>query len=162
MAVNDFGVSQSSVAAIHFPMWPAFSSASKPTGATVSTMISESAAVLGSKLYAESITAGAITDTQSAAFLMCAEQLRRMVALKVLKSSTQQDPDLAKALLAEIDGWFKGLATAGATFLGNSALQASDSSPDGPTSHISEFSLTTDAAADMSTTVPRLRRDDAL
>lgn len=160
MAVNEFGVTQQTVAQIHFPMWPAFSTSSKPTSTIVGTMITESAGVLAAKLYAETITT--ITDSASAAYLMCSEQLRRMVALKVLKASTQQDPELAKALQAEIDAWFAGLASGGGTFLGNEALQTGDSDPDGPTSHISEFGLTTDDADDMSTTVPRLRRDDSL
>ena len=160
MAVNEFGVTQQTVAAIHFPMWPAFSTSSKPTSTIVGTMITESAGVLTARLYGETITT--ITDTASAAYLMCAEQLRRMVALKVLKASTQQDPELAKALQAEIDAWFAGLSAGGGTFLGNDALQTGASDPDGPTSHISEYGLETDSAADMSTTIPRLRRDDAL
>jgi hypothetical protein len=160
MAVNEFGVTQQTVATHHFPMWPAFSTSSKPTAATVALLITESAGVLTARLYAETITS--ITDTASAAYLMCAEQLRRMVALKVLKASTQQDPELAKALQAEIDAWFASLASGGGTFLGNESLQTGSSDPDGPTSHISEFGLTTDEAENMSTTVPRLRRDDAL
>ena len=160
MAVNEFAVTQQTVATHHFPMWPAFSTSSKPSAATVALLITESAGVLTARLYSENITS--ITDTASAAYLMCAEQLRRMVALKVLKASTQQDPELAKALLAEINEWFASLAAAGGTFLGDDALQTGDSDPDGPTSHISEFGLTTDDSDDMSTTVPRLRRDDEL
>lgn len=162
MAVNEFGVTQQSVAAYHFPMWPAFSAASKPTAATVALMVTETAGALAARLYAETIDSTSISDAASAAYLMCAEQLRRMVALKVLKSSTQQDAELAKALLAEIDAWFKGLASGGGTFLGNEGLQTGASDPDGPTSHISEFGLTVDSASLMSTVVPRLRRDDAL
>ena len=160
MAVNEFGVTQQTVATHHFPMWPAFSTSSKPSAATVALLITESAGVLTGRLYGEAITS--ITDTTSAAYLMCAEQLRRMVALKVLKASTQQDPELAKALMLEIAEWFSMLAAGGGTFLGNEALQTSASDPDGPTSHISENDLVTDSAADMSTTIPRLRRDDAL
>lgn len=160
MAVNEFGVTQQTVASIHFPMWPAFSTSSKPTSTIVGTMITESAGVLAAKLYGESITT--ITDTASAAYLMCSEQLRRMVALKVLKASTQQDPELAKSLLSEIDAWFAGLSAGAGTFLGDSTLQTSASPPDGPTSHISEYDLETDVAENMSTVVPRLRRDDAL
>jgi len=162
MAVNEFGVTQQTVATHHFPMWPAFSTSSKPTAATVALLITESAGVLTARLYGETIIAASITDAASAAYLMCAEQLRRMVALKVLKASTQQDPELAKALQAEIDAWFASLASGGGTFLGNESLQTGSSDPDGPTSHISEFGLTTDEAENMSTTVPRLRRDDAL
>ena len=46
--------------------------------------------------------------------------------------------------------------------VGNNALAVGDADPDGPTTHINTFGLTTDDADDMSTTVPRLRRDDAL
>lgn len=162
MALNDFGVTQTSVAAIHFPMWPAFSAASKPTATTVATLISEAAGLMESRLYAEDITASAITDTASAAYVMCATQLRRIVALGVLKASTQQNPELAKELQREIDAWFARLAAEGATFLGNASLQNGASDPDGPTSHISQYGLEVDSADDMSSTVPRLRRDDAL
>ena len=160
MAVNEFGVTQQTVATHHFPMWPAFSTSSKPTAATVALLITESAGVLAGRLYGENIIT--ITDATSAAYLMCAEQLRRMVALKVLKASTQQLPDLAKDLAEEIASWFTGLAAGGGTFLGDDSLSIGDADPDGPTNHINTFGLTTDAAADMSTTVPRLRRDDAL
>jgi hypothetical protein len=161
-AINTFGVTQASVAAFHFPMWPAFSAASKPTATTVTSMISEAGGQLASMLYGEAITASAITDVASSAYVMCAEQLRRMVALKVLKASTQQDPELAKALQAEIDAWFVALKAAGGTFLGDEGLTTSPSDPDGPTSHISEYSLKVDEASNMSTVVPRLRRDDQL
>jgi hypothetical protein len=160
MAVNEFGVTGASVAAVHFPMWSGFSTSSKPTAATVATIITEAAGELTAHLYMETITS--ITDTASAAYLMCTQQLRRMVALKILKASTQQMPELAKDLTTEINAWFTALGVGGGTFLGNEALQTGASDPDGPTSHISENSLTTDESADMSTTVPRLRRDDAL
>ncbi len=85
-----------------------------------------------------------------------------MCALRVLRVSTQSDPALAKAYGDELKVRLENLAAQGATALGDESLNTGDSDPDGPTSHISQFGLETDSAADMSTTIPRLRRDDAL
>ena len=163
MAVNEFGVTAAKVSAMYFPQWTGgFSTSSNPNAVTVGLIIEESAAVLEGRLYGENITASAITTATDAAYIMCAGQLRRMSALRIFRETTQQNPDLAKSLEAEIDAWFKQLAEKGGTFLGNSSLNSGDADPDGPTSHITQYGLTTDDADDMSTTVPRLRRDDEL
>lgn len=163
MAVNTFGVTHATVAAMYFPSWAGgFSASSRPTSTTVGLVVDESAAVLEGRLYAENITASAITTATDAAYLMCAGQLRRMTALRIMRELTQQNPDVAKALQEEIDAWFVSLAEQGGTFLGNDALNSGTSDPDGPTTHISKYSLTVDVAADMSSTVPTLRKDDAL
>lgn len=162
-AVNEFGVTQAAVASDYFPQWRAgFTASSAPTATRVAAIITEEAAELATRLYAEDITASSITDTDSAAYVKCAAQVKRMVALRIMRTTTQQNPELAKALRAESETWLKELAAGGATFLGDESLATGDSDPDGPTSHISQFNLTTDDADDMSTTVPRLRRDDAL
>lgn len=162
MAVIEFGVTQTDVAALYFPQWRGgFSSSSAPTAATVATCITESAALVNARLYAETITASAISSG-SVAYVMCASQVKRLTALRILRELTQQNPDLAKSLEEEIDAWFTRLAADGGTFLGDETLQTGASDPDGPTSHISEYSLTVDSAINMSTTVPRLRRDDQL
>ena len=163
MAVNEFGVTAAKVAAMYFPQWTGgFSASSNPTTTVVGLIVEESAAVLEGRLYAESIAASGITTATSAAYIMCAGQLRRMVALRILRETTQQNPALAESLEKEIEAWFKRLAEQGGTFLGNDSLNPNDADPDGPTTHINTYGLTTDSAADMSTTVPRLRRDDQL
>jgi hypothetical protein len=161
--VNEFGVTQAAVASDYFPQWRAgFTANSAPTATRVAVLITEEAAELTTRLYAEGITASGITDTATAAYVKCAAQVKRMVALRIFRTTTQQNPELAKAIRAELDAWFKDLAAGGGTFLGNAALDTSASDPDGPTSHITEYGLETDEADNMSTTVPRLRRDDQL
>ena len=163
MAVNEFGVTAAKVAAMYFPQWTGgFSTSSNPNAATVALIVEESAAVLEGRLYGENITASAISTSTTAAYIMCAGQLRRMTALRIFRETTQQNPELAKSLEAEINAWFAELSAKGGTFLGNSTLQSAGSDPDGPDSHISQYGLTVDDADDMSTTVPRLRRDDEL
>lgn len=162
MAVATFGVTAADVASIHFPQWNGgFNANTKPIATAVTTQIDRLAARINGKLYAENITASSI-QAASVAYLMCAEQLARMVALWVLTVATQQNPELAKKLQAEIDDWFKQLAEQGATFLGDDSLASEGSDPDGPTSHVTQYGLEVDVAANMSTTVPRLRRDDEL
>lgn len=163
MAVSEFGVTHTAVAAIYFPQWRGgFSATGAPTATAVGTIITEAAANLQARLYAENVIASAITDSASAAYVMCAGQVKRMAALRILRELTQGNPELAKALEAEIEAWFKGLAAQGGTWLGDESLNSGDSDPDGPTTHISQFSLTTDSADDMSSTAPLLRKDDAL
>lgn len=162
MAVSIFGVTAASVASIHFPQWVGgFNANTKPTSTSVGTQIDRFGARINAALYAENITASSIV-ADTAAYLMCAEQLTRMTAVWVLEVSTQQNPELAKKLQAELDAWFTGLSGGGATFLGDDSLASSGPDPDGPTSHVTQYDLETDVAADMSTTVPRLRRDDEL
>lgn len=162
--INEFGVTQAVVASDYFPQWNgSFSTASKPTAARVAVIITEEAANLGAKLYAENITPSSITtDATSIAYVKCQAQLKRMVALRIFRTSTQQNPELAKALQAESMEWFKQLASEGGTFLGDEALDTGSAPADGPTTHINQFSLETDDADDMSTTVPQLRKDDQL
>jgi hypothetical protein len=162
VAVNTFGVTYSTVQSLWLPQIPGFSALTKPTSTAVTTMVSQAAAELEGKLYGEDITASSITDTASAAYIMCSEQLGRMTALRVLKVLSQQFPELAKEYARQAKAWFDELAAKGGTFLGNDDLQTGDSDPDGPTTHISQYGLTTDSAASMSTTIPRLRRDDDL
>jgi hypothetical protein len=161
--VNEFAVTQAAVASDYFPQWRAgFTANSAPTAARVAVLITEEAAELTSRLYAEGITAEDITDAATAAYVKCAAQVKRMVALRIYRLTTQQNPELARALRAESDAWLKELAAGGGTFLGNESLDTGASDPDGPTSHITQYGLETDVADDMSTTVPRLRRDDQL
>lgn len=163
MAVNAFGVTQADVASMHFPHFTGgFTTSTKPTAVAVTLMVSESSGVLAGKLFGENIIASAIVTTTSIAFLMCAEQLRRMVAIKVHMALTQQDTPIAKALQAESKIWLDALAEGGGTFLGDDSLNTGTSDPDGPTTHISQYGLETDVADDMSSVLPSVRMGDGL
>lgn len=162
MAAYAFGVTAATVYSLHFPAWGAPSASGKPTAAAVAIMVSQSSGVLATKLYKEGVDAAAITDAATAAYLTCAEQLGRMVALKVLKVSTQKMPELAKELAAEIAAWFDELNKDAATHLGDTALNGNSSPANGPTSHVSEYSLEQLAGEDMSDVIPPLKKSDRL
>lgn len=162
MSLYAFSLTAEQVRAHMFPRWPVFSARSSPTDTIVGEIIIEQAGELTGKLYAENITAASITDSNTAAFQWCVRTLKLMCALAILRASTMQDPELAKAYAAELKQRLDNLAAQGGTALGDDSLNTATSDPDGPTTHISQFGLTTDDADDMSTTVPRLRRDDAL
>lgn len=168
MSVSIFGLTDVSVREHMFPQWADFSDNSSPTSTVVGECIEEEAGELAGKLYGENINAADIAATldgnglHSVAWLWCVRTLRLMVALAILRRATQSDPELAKTYALELKARLDDLADKGATALGDESLNTGDSDPDGPTSHISQYSLTTDDAVNMSTTVPRLRRDDAL
>lgn len=164
MTLPAFGVTASTVRAQMFPHWGDFSTNSSPTAATVADIITEESGDLAALLYREDVAASSVDAlTASAApYQWCAKTLRLMVALRILRASTQQEPQLAEAFKAELAERLKLLAAEGATALGDASLQSGTSDPDGPTSHISVYGLEVDDSEDMSTTVPRLRRDDAL
>lgn len=162
MAASTFGVTADAVRRHHFPAFDSFSTSSNPTAVTVGEVVSEEAARLAGWLALEEIDASAITDVNSSAYLQCARVLKLMTAAKLVGSMSGLDPELVKAWRAEINEWKKGLDEGGAAFLGDGATATGLSDADGPTTHISEYSLTQDSAELMSTVVPRLRRDDAL
>jgi len=162
MATSTFGVTAESVRRHHFPAFDSFSTTSNPTSVTVGEVIDEEAARLAGWLALEEIDASAITDVTSAAYLQCARIVRLLSATRLVGSMTGLDPELVRAWRADIADWKKGLDEGGAEFLGGGAASTGTSDPDGPTSHINQFSLTQDTADKMSEVVPRLRRDDAL
>jgi len=162
VAVNTFGVTPATVQSIYLPQVPGFSALTKPTEAAVTIMISQSAGNLAGRLYAEAIDAEDIDVTTSAAYLMCAEQLGRMVALKVHKVLPQKFPELAKEYTREVKEWFDDLGSKGATFLGDDSLMNTASNPDGPTSHVSENGLEQLAGEDMSPVRPLLQQKDRM
>jgi hypothetical protein len=128
----------------------------------VTTAITAEAARLQGRLLKESITAAAITDTASAAYLMCADVLTLIVAIRVARDMTGADPALAKRWQEQVTEWFDLLEKDGATFLGDESLQTSASDPDGPTDFIEEYGLSTGNDSDASSAEPYLRRDDKL
>jgi hypothetical protein len=163
VALPVFGVTYSTLRSLRFPHWNAFSTRSSFTDTDVTSIIQEEAADLAGRLYAEDITAADIDANDNAiAYLWCAKTLHLMAACRILRDVTANEPALAQAYQRELDARLALLASQGATALGDESLSTGTSDPDGPTSHISQFSLETDEAENMSTTVPRLRRDDQL
>lgn len=162
MSTNLFGLSADDVRKHHFPMWSALSASSKPTLDVVTEKLAEAAAEVAGALNAEAINAAAITDASSPAYLQCRRAVRTACALQLLWAAAGLDPELAKAWREWMAAFFTGLDEGSATFLGGGATSTSPSDPDGPTSHISEYGLTTDSAENMSSTVPLLRKDDRL
>lgn len=161
VTVTEFGVTPEDLRAIHFPYLADFSTASQPSRQTVVVIIDEEAASLEGQLFRKAIVASSITEN-SAAYLQCARQLRRMAAVRVMQAMTAQDPQLAQTWQRQNDDWFAKLEDHGTDFLGSGVAATSSSNPVGPTTHISEYNLTMDSADDMSTVVPRLRRDDEI
>lgn len=168
MGVNLFGLTANSVRAHMFPQLSDFSVNSSPTLAIAAECVEEEAGELAAKLYAEGVTASAILSTldanslHSAAWLWCVRTLRLMVALELLKRMSQQFPELAKAWAAELKARLDDLSVRGGTALGNDALDVGGAPSDGPTTHLNQYGLTVDVAADMSSAVPSLRKDDLL
>lgn len=162
MATNLFGLTAESVRQHHFPMWSALSVSSKPTLAIVTEKLEEAAAQIAGALNEEAIDASAITDATTPAYLQCRRAVRTACALQLLWAAAGLDPELAKAWREWLDTFLRKLDESGATFLGGGATSTTPSDPDGPTSHVSQYGLTTDSAANMSSTVPLLRKDDQL
>lgn len=161
VTVTEFGVMPEDLRAMHFPYLADFSTASQPSRATVVVIIDEEAAVLEGQLARKAIVASSITEN-SAAWLQCARQLRRMTAIRVMQAMTAQDPQIAQTWQRQTDDWFAQLSDHGPDFLGTGASSTASSNVTGPTTHIDEYDLTVDSADDMSTVVPRLRRDDEI
>lgn len=162
MTVTTFGVTPSTIRTNRFPHINDFDANMAPTATAVTGMIQRAAAQLEGKLALESISASAISDSASAAYLWCQETLELLVAIRVSEVATGMDRGLLQVWRDEVKQRWKDLDEGGAAALGSGATSTAASDPDGPTSHISENGLEVDAAADMSTTVPRLRRDDML
>lgn len=157
-----FGITPNGVRRHHFPYWNDFSTDSSPTLAVVADMLVECAAELAGKLAGESISPASI-EADTVAYYSCRGQLRRMVAVRVLRASTGDKPLGSDTWKDEVAAWFEGLADGGGTFLGDPDLEAGDSSPDGPHSHISEYRLDIgDPLTEASSAVPMLRKDDQL
>lgn len=163
MSVSTFGVTAATVRANRFPHLGEFGANTAPSSSAVTVFVDQSAARLEGKLLLEKIAAASITDATSAAYLWCQETLELMVALRISQAATGSDNGLAPAWREELKERFEELDEGGASALGAGvSTTGTDSDPDGPTSHISEYGLEVDSADDMSTAVPRLRRDDLL
>lgn len=159
MASNDFGLTPESVRKHHFPQADAWTEGSRPSESAVEETIAEEAAAMAGKLKLELIDASAIV-LDSDAFVMCRKVLRAQVASVVLKDMLGMDAALAKAWDRTVDAFYAGLDDGGASFLGDGATASGDAPADGPHSHATVFNLERDTAANMSSTVPKLRMDD--
>lgn len=160
--ISLFGLNADSVRAHHFPNMDAWTSSSRPSSTTVTEVLNEEAGRLAGYLNAQNIDASSITDATSPAYLSCRKQLRMMVALVIARDMTGTAPQLAEKWEENTTAWLDALREKGATALGGGAVASGTSDPDGPTSHFSVYSLAGDDAADMSSTIPALRKDDEL
>jgi hypothetical protein len=161
VSLTTFGVTAATLRVNRFPHLDNFSANSAPTSTAVAEYIDRAAAKLEGKLLLEEIVASSIT-LASAAYVNCARVVELQAAIYLAEAATGKDNGLLTVWRDEAKTFFEELDEDGAASLGSGAVSTSASDPDGPTSHISEYSLTTDASTDMSTTVPRLRRDDLL
>lgn len=164
MAANSFGVTATTVKEDHFPMFDAFSANSSPSSTVIARFILEKAALLHGRMLLKGIDASAWSDATAAEYLWCRETLTIMVAVKILKVASQQYPELAKALEAEVVERLKALDEGGGTAIGNASLDDSADPPDGPHTHIGELDLSVgdDPAGDASTAAPIFRKDDVI
>jgi hypothetical protein len=161
-APNTFGVAADGVRYHHFPQFDAFSASSNPTLATVTEMVSEVASELAGRLNMKRVASTTITDTTSPAYLSCRRILRMAVAARIAPAISGVDSALVAKWEAAVSDWYELLAVGGAVFLGDGAADTSESDPSGPNSHATVYGLTTDSAVNMSTTIPKLRKDDQL
>lgn len=163
MTIATFNVVADDVRTDFFPHWSAFSTTTKPTAAAVASNIIEEAADLAGRLALKSISVDSITNaTTPYAYQWCRKTLKLQVAVWVAQAATASNPELAKALEEELAERLEQLDQHGATVLVDVSASDTGSPPEGPTTHITEYSLETDDASCMSSTRPRLRRDDHL
>jgi len=162
VGVSVFGVTPANAYRRHLPQHPPPQADSNPDIDTVSEIIDECAADLEGALAEESITANAITVSNSAAYLWCRQTLRLMVMVRVLPVLQGQDSPLLKVLQADLDRRLRNLASRGYLALG-SGVTGPSIQPDGPSHWIDALGLetaTNDANAS-SVTAP-FRKDDQL
>lgn len=164
VSVTTFGVVADDVRAEYFPHWSAFSATTKPTSTVVATFITEEGADLGGRLRLESITPSTVTSGSTPeAYAWCQKTLRLMVAIRVARASTAQNPDVVKAWKTELDERLEQLNRHGTVVLGDAVASDSTSPPEGPTTHITQYGLDVgDPNRDSSSVEPRLRRSDEL
>jgi hypothetical protein len=159
--IDVFGVDADSVRKAHFPNWTPFSSSTNPTVDTIDSFILEEGADLAGALRVKSIDPTSITDSTSEAFAWCAKTLKLMVAVRIYPAVTAGNPDGLKALQAQLDARLAWLEKHGLELAGAQTL-ISGSEPEGPTSHISQYGLTTADSSLMSSTESPFHKDDQL
>lgn len=164
MTVSIFGVTHGSVRRHHFGQQTDFSATTSPTSTTVGEKIDAQAARLEGKLRLKGITASAITDTASAAYIWCADTLRLMTAISIQPVALGIDSDEAARWRADLKERLADLEERGADALGDGATaDATASEPEGPITHFTENTgIDTGDDDDASDAEPPLRFGDEL
>jgi|GEM_PF-4419558 len=164
VAISTFGVTYSKVREHHFPALSGdFSTTTSPKATTVTEMIEAEAAKLHGRLEAKNVTPSAIDlapSTYPAAYAWCAETIRLGAALRAVRAMFNQDPSVAKAWAAELKERYDDLDKLGATALGDAPVPSEEAN--GPRWHGANHDLDTGDETEISTLIPRFRRDDEL
>lgn len=160
MTVTTYGVAADDVRADHFPHWTAFSATTNPTSTRVAVLINEEAADLAGALRVKSVDPTSITDSASEAYAWCAKTLKLAVAVRIFGSVTAANPEGRKALQDELSARLDWLQKHGLELGGAQTLLST--SPEGPTSHITRYGLTTADPSCMSSTESPFHKDDKL
>lgn len=159
-APSIFGVTHDTVRKHHFPQWSAFTTGSNPSADTITEKILECAGELEAKLLQEDITASAITDSTSAAYLWCQKTLKLMAALEILTIATQAVPPISSQWQGWLDKRWENLADNSNLALGG-GVAAPATQPDGPTHHIAQLLIDVgEPALDASPAIPPFRQSD--
>lgn len=160
-APSAFGVTAPTLRAAFFPHLDEFSTNSVPSAVQVADFINKSAAVLDGKLLQESISAAAIMDTTSAAYVWCGDTIQMAAAIRTARAMVGTDPDVVRAWVKELEARYADLDERGYLVLGAGAAAPAQEA-EGPSHHIDEYSLEVDDPADMSDTIPLFRKSDLL
>ncbi len=162
MAILVYGVTAAKLRAHHFPQQAGeFSTTTKPTAITVGETIDDAGADLAGKLRAKGIDPAAIVSASTPeAYAWCARTVRLAAAIETLGAMTGQDPAVGKKWATELRARLDDLDARGYLALGDAAAPAQQAN--GPRWHGATYELSTGDVADVSTLVPRFRRDDQL
>lgn len=161
-APNIFAVTHELVRKHHFPQWSAFTTTSNPSATTITEKILECAGELEAKLSQEALSAAAITDATSPAYLWCQKTLKLMAAIEILTIATQAAPPIS----AQWQDWLKArwedLDLNGNLALG-SGVSTPGTEPDGPTHHIDQLLIDVgDPVRDAGPAIPAFRSNDEM
>lgn len=164
MTIYAFGVTPVTVRGECFPAIGAFTTNSNPTAAVVTSIINQKAAELGGLLASEGVSAATVhgLGAEQIPYLWCQETLTLMVAVRLLQIITSNNPKLAEAWANTLSARLKDLADRGAIALGDASLDTGTSPANGPTTHITHFSLSLPSNDDLSSLDPPFRKDDLL
>ncbi len=160
-APSAFGVTAESVRVAYFPHLDSFTANSIPSAVQMADFVTKSAAVLDGKLQQEALTASSITDTESSAYVWCADTIQLATAVRAIRSMTGQDPKVAGVWAQELRDRYRDLDDNGYLALG-AGVNAPAQEAEGPSTHIDEYALEPDDPTDMSSILPPFRKDDLL
>lgn len=160
--LQTFDVTADDVRRHHFAHLSSYDTTTSPTEATVTEMIRSAAAKLSGKLRLKSIEATAIEDTDTPAFIWCADTLRLDVATRISPKVSGIDPEEHQRRIDELKDRYRDLAEGGVDALGEGATaDETDSEPEGPITHFTEnSSIDVQDDDDASSSIPALRYDD--